>query len=130
MSGGADEATSKSVASGDWNPEMREFLDKHGGIPSADFTFLAEHLGPTLTAFLGAARNAHGSDADPARLQAAREVWEMLAVAHHPHTARSWLIAANPHLSGDAPVERLRAGHIKVVISTARAFVSGEVQGS
>lgn len=32
MSGDADEAASKSVASGEWTPEMREFLDKYGGI--------------------------------------------------------------------------------------------------
>lgn len=94
------------------------------------FDLLAEQLGPTLAAFLSNAEDATGRGADPATLQAAREVWETLVAIHHPHTARSWLIAANPRLAGHAPVERLRDGDRRAVILAARAFIGIEAMGS
>lgn len=93
------------------------------------FDYLAERLGPTLTAFLACAEDASGRGADLERLGAARSAWADITAVHHEHVARSWFIAANSRLSGDAPVERLRAGRTKSVISTARAFASGEVMG-
>lgn len=93
------------------------------------FDYLADRLGPTLTAFLACAEDASGRGADPERLAAARSAWADLTAVHDENVARSWFIAANTRLSGDAPVERLRAGRTKAVTTAARAFASGEVMG-
>lgn len=105
-------------------------MGRMSDISGDHFGYLAERLGPTLTAFLACSDDVTGRGADLERLGAARSAWADLTAINSEDATRSWFIAANPRLSGDAPVEQLRAGHTKAVITAARAMAHGEVAGA
>lgn len=98
---------------------------------------LVSHLGPTLVATLAnvtdrklphrwaRADGPEPRDESQARLIAAHRIWSMISVAENDSIARAWFIGANPRLSEEAPVMRLREGEQKAVLAAAVAFMEG-----
>lgn len=98
---------------------------------------LVAQLGMTAVSFLAGAKDrkqaARWQQADgpeprqePARrLMAAHRAWQAVAMAENDYVARNWFIGANPRLDELSPLEALREGQIKQVLSAAAAFSEG-----
>lgn len=98
---------------------------------------LLTHLGPTLVALLAGVndRKLPGKWASKAvrprpepekRLRAAHRAWMSVATSETDHVARAWFIGANPRLGEDSPIEALREGRVKEVLSAANHFTMAE----
>lgn len=57
------------------------------------------------------------------RLQLAHNVFRAMERADNEHTARQWLVGANPRLSGETPADRIRAFDAPAVFAAAEAFI-------
>lgn len=98
---------------------------------------LNTHLGPTLVALLAGVkdRKLPGKWASKAvqprpgaekRLLAAHRAWVDIATSETDHIARAWFIGANPHLDEDSPIEALREGRVKEVLSAKKHFIAAD----
>lgn len=104
--------------------------------------YLLERLGRTLTAYIANTRSRsmparwatppgesdHASPGDDKvrRLKAAHAVFTMIENSDNDQVARSWLISANPRLSGHTPAEYIREDRIPAVFTAASAFVDDD----
>lgn len=100
---------------------------------------LNRNLGMTLVAYLANVRSRQlparwATDPDDPnhveprtpvkqRLQLANNVLLALEQADNEHTARQWLVGANPRLSGSTPADRIREFDAPVVFAAAEAFI-------
>lgn len=98
---------------------------------------LVSHLGATMVATLAGVRDrklpyrwqkADGpvpKDEAISRLQAAYQIWQMIATTDEAYVARAWFIGVNPRLGDVQPVMALRDGQLTETMAAARAFVAG-----
>lgn len=59
------------------------------------------------------------------RLRTAYEVFLLLTNYESVNTVKAWFIGLNPQLGDVAPIDALREGQLKEVLSAARAFTVG-----
>jgi hypothetical protein len=59
------------------------------------------------------------------RLRTAYEVFLLLANYDSVNTVKAWFIGLNPQLGDEAPIDALREGRLRDVLSAARAFTIG-----
>jgi hypothetical protein len=59
------------------------------------------------------------------RLRTAYEVFLLLTHYDSVNTVKAWFIGLNPQLGDEAPIDALREGRLRDVLSAARAFTIG-----
>ena len=59
------------------------------------------------------------------RLRTAYEVFLLLTNYESVNTVKAWFIGLNPQLGDVAPIDALREGRLRDVLSAARAFTTG-----
>ena len=109
----------------------RDALETPAGVAA----FLGDLLGFTLTAELASvdvstARRWADSKTQPGtdperKLRAAAQVARLLLQSDASHTVRAWFIGMNPQLGDSSPIDAIAEGHLKDVLSAARAFQDG-----
>ncbi|AXG79729.1 XRE family transcriptional regulator [Streptomyces paludis] len=100
--------------------------------------FLQDTFGQKLTAYIAGiadpkhVRNWCTGQSTPRfdselRLRAAFQVFQVIARAENPHTARAWMIGMNPQLEDDSPLEVIAEGRVKDAMAAARSYIKGDL---